>query len=146
MYFNRCVCHITTQSHICKIIIMILWIKHMLVWQPYYIFDSWLRFYFIAKGELWKNEEKRGNSSRCFGTCSNHETCMHLNWSVQGRLRYSHNTIKIYCMSHRYWDNLANCLHTMIFLRIRIFYRKKTKYEVFFVSCTREPVFINEYG
>ena len=86
---------------------------------------------FYSKVRSLKERGKRGNSSRCFGTCSNHETCMHLNWSVQGRLRYSHNTIKIYRMSHRYWDNLANCLHTMIFLRIRIFYRKKTKYEVF---------------
>ena len=41
-------------------IIMIFWTEHMLVWQPYYIFDSWLRFYFIAKYELWKNEEKGG--------------------------------------------------------------------------------------
>ena len=41
-------------------IIMIFWIKHMLVWQPYYIFDSWLGFSFIAKYELWKNKEKGG--------------------------------------------------------------------------------------
>ena len=46
------------------------------------------------------------------------------------------------------WD-MANWLLWFLLriLKIRIFYCKKTKYVMFFfVSCTREPEYINEYG
>jgi hypothetical protein len=44
---------------------------------------------------------------------------------------------------------MANCLlwYNTSILKVRIFYCKKPKkYSVFFVTCTREPEYINDYG